>query len=308
MRPANRLYSGICIGAISAKQPSRRPFRLYLAIPLCRRCSDAPDCPLYHPRSDVPVTLPLRPCLDAIPLFRCAAPFRSNPLHCGIAPLEGGSVRTQARRPTISFLFAYPPLPRRIARRPPPYLLSPCLGTAPFPRCATPFGCTHCLAMPLLLTGSTRCPAIQKSPCCGVPVRIIPAVLPCRMTQRQLHCPRLGTTSFSPLYGPLRMRPTAPLCRRCAEIRLLPDHTPCSKAIPLPAVHPWPENSPPPPRRAATQWRHGGAAAPLCPTYFPSQTTRTGRFSFSVRPVFLWKLRRTTLSFFRMDNDNQAAG
>ena len=107
-----------------------------------------------------------------------------------------------------------------------------------------------------------------------------------------------------PLYGPLRMRPTAPLCRRCAEIRLLPDHILCSKAIPLPAVHPWPENSP----RAATAWRHGGAAAPLCPTYFPSQTTRTGRFSFSVRPVFLWKLRRTTLSFFRMDNDSQAAG
>lgn len=90
IRP-NRLHPGICTGTISAKQPSRRPFRLYLAIPLCRRCSDAPDCPLYHPRSDAPVTLPLRPCLDAIPLFRCAAPFRSNSLHCGIAPLEGGS-------------------------------------------------------------------------------------------------------------------------------------------------------------------------------------------------------------------------
>ena len=274
-----------------------------------------------HPiaRCTIPVRMCPLPC-RSVPVWtqsHCSAvPPRSEATRCtAVSPrwkaarrFNVGPVRTQARRPTISFLFAYPPLPRRIARRPPPYLLSPCLGTAPFPRCATPFGCTHCLAMPLLLTGSTRCPAIQKSPCCGVPVRIIPAVLPCRMTQRQLHCPRLGTTSFSPLYGPLRMRPTAPLCRRCAEIRLLPDHTPCSKAIPLPAVHPWPENSPPPPRRAATQGRHGGAAAPLCPTYFPSQTTRTGRFSFSVRPVFLWKLRRTTLSFFRMDNDNQAAG
>lgn len=117
------------------------PDRLHLDIPLYRRCSDAPDCPLYHPRSDAPVTLPLRPCLDAILLFRCAAPFRSNPLHCGIAPFDGssppcrsGSVRTQARHPTISFLFEYPPLPRRrIARRPSLTSYPSCLGTAPFP-------------------------------------------------------------------------------------------------------------------------------------------------------------------------------
>ena len=147
------------------------------------------------------------------------------------------------------------------------------------PRCATPFGCAHCLAMPLLLTGSTRCPAIQKSPCCGVPVRIFPAVLPCRMTQRQLHCPRLGTTSFSPLYDPLRMRLTAPLCRRCAEIRLLPDHILCSKAIPLPAVHPWPEISPAAPlcRHAVAAQRGGGSSLP---DLFPVPNDPNGSFFF----------------------------
>lgn len=149
MQPANRLYSGICIGAISAKQPSRRPFRLYLAIPLCRRCSDAPDCPLYHPRSDAPVTLPLRPCLDAIPLFRCAAPFRSNPLHCGIAPLEGSSPPYRAglfRHKLVILLYRFClnilhcPAAASLADHPLPP--APCLSTTPFPRWATPFGCT----------------------------------------------------------------------------------------------------------------------------------------------------------------------
>ena len=233
-------------------------------VPLCRPVQKQPAALQYRPVGRQLAALTCRPCTDTssspyyivfVRISSTAPPHRSQ-----TSPL-----------PPIP-LFGYSPVP---------------------PRCATPFGCAHCLAMPLLLTGSTRCPAIQKSPCCGVPVRIFPAVLPCRMTQRQLHCPRLGTTSFSPLYDPLRMRLTAPLCRRCAEIRLLPDHILCSKAIPLPAVHPWPEISP---------------AAPLCPTYFPSQTTRTGRFSFSVRPVFLWKFIGTALSFFRMDNDSQAAG
>lgn len=231
------------------------------AVPPLLRCTRLPAVPSPFGCARYPAAPSLFGRNPIVPLCRPVqkqpAALRYRPVGRRLAALTWAPVRTQARRPTISFLFAYPPLPRRIARRPPPYLLSPCLGTAPFPRCATPFGCTHCLAMPLLLTGSTRCPAIQKSPCCGVPVRIIPAVLPCRMTQRQLHCPRLGTTSFSPLYGPLRMRPTAPLCRRCAEIRLLPDHTPCSKAIPLPAVHPWPENSP---RRPAVPPRSGGTA------------------------------------------------
>lgn len=174
---------------------------------------------------------------------------------------------------------------------------APCLSTAPFPRCATPFGCTHCLAMPLLLTGSTRCPAIQKPPCCAVPVRIFPAALPCRMTQRQLRCPPFGYDIVSPLYGPLRMRPTAPLCRRCAEIRLLPDHIPCSKAIPLPAVHPWPENSPPP-CRAATQWRHGRAAAPLYPGIFPVPNDPNGSFFFFCQAGFSMEVHRNGAFLF----------
>ena len=263
-----------------------------------------------HPiaRCTIPVRMCPLPC-RSVPVWtqsHCSAvPPRSEATRCtAVSPrwkaarrFNVGPVRTQARRPTISFLFAYPPLPRRIARRPPPYLLSPCLGTAPFPRCATPFGCTHCLAMPLLLTGSTRCPAIQKSPCCGVPVRIIPAVLPCRMTQRQLHCPRLGTTSFSPLYGPLRMRPTAPLCRRCAEIRLLPDHTPCSKAIPLPAVHPWPEHPPAaPPCRHAVAARRGGGSS--LPDLFPVPNDPNGSFFFFCQAGFSMETQKDDTFLF----------
>lgn len=151
--------------------------------------------------------------------------------------------------------------------------------------------------MPLLLTGSTRCPAMQKSPCCGVPVRIIPAVLPCRMTQRQLHCPRLGTTSFSPLYGPLRMRPTAPLCRRCAKIRLLPDHILCSKAIPLPAVHPWPESSPAaPPCRHCVAARRGGGSS--LPDLFPVPNDPNGSFFFFCQAGFSMEVDRNGAFLF----------
>lgn len=152
--------------------------------------------------------------------------------------------------------------------------------------------------MPLLLTGSTRCPAMQKSPCCGVPVRIIPAVLPCRMTQRQLHCPRLGTTSFSPLYGPLRWRPTAPLCRRCAKIRLLPDHILCSKAIPLPAVHPWPGELPAGPAGAGhcVAARRGGGSS--LPDLFPVPNDPNGSFFFFCQAGFSMEVDRNGAFLF----------
>lgn len=247
-------------------------------VPLCRPVQKQPAALQYRPVGRQLAALTCRPCTDTssspyyivfVRISSTAPPHRSQ-----TTPL-----------PPIP-LFGYSPVP---------------------PRCATPFGCAHCLAMPLLLTGSTRCPAIQKSPCCGVPVRIFPAVLPCRMTQRQLHCPvwvrhrfpRCTTRSGCAL-----------LHRYAADARKYACYPTISSVqkqsrCPLSILG---RRSPPPPRCAATQWRHSGAAAPLCPTYFPSQTTRTGRFSFSVRPVFLWKFIGTALSFFRMDNDSQAAG
>ena len=275
-----------------------------------------------HPiaRCTIPVRMCPLPC-RSVPVWTqsgySAVPPRSEATRCtAVSPrwkasrrFNVGPVRTQARRPTISFLFEYPSLPRRrIAHRP---LLTSCplFEHSPVPpRCATPFGCTHCLAMPLLLTGSTRCPAIQKSPCCGVPVRIISAVLPCRMTQRQLHCPPVWVRHRFPRctarFGCALLHRYAADARKYAcypTISSVQKQSRCPLSI-------LGRRAPPPPRCAAPARRHSGAAAPLCPTYFPSQTTRTGRFSFSVRSVFLWKLIGTALSFLRMDNDSQAAG
>lgn len=264
-----------------------------------------------HPiaRCTIPVRMCPLPC-RSVPVWtqsHCSAvPPRSEATRCtAVSPrwkaarrFNVGPVRTQARRPTISFLFAYPPLPRRIARRPPPYLLSPCLGTAPFPRCATPFGCTHCLAMPLLLTGSTRCPAIQKSPCCGVPVRIIPAVLPCRMTQRQLHCPRLGTTSFprcTARFGCALLHRYAAAARKYACYPTIP---PVQRQSRCPLSIPWPENSPPPPRRAATQWpaRRGGGSS--LPDLFPVPNDPNGSFFFFCQAGFSMETQKDDTFLF----------
>lgn len=90
-----------------------------------------------HPiaRCTIPVRTRLLPC-RSVPVWtqsHCSAvPPRSEATRCtAVSPrwkaarrLNVGPVRTQARHPTISFLFAYPPLPRRrIAHRP---LLTSC--------------------------------------------------------------------------------------------------------------------------------------------------------------------------------------
>ena len=241
--------------------------------------SEATRCTAVSPRLTAARRLNV-PALYGHKLVALLYRFCSNILHCPAASL--------ADHP----LTSYPPVWVQ-PRFPAVQLHSDAHPTVPLCCCSQ--------AAPVALHTET---ALLCRPCSNIPRC---SSMPHGSRATPLPLPRLGTTSFSPLYGPLRMRPTAPLRRRCAEIRLLPDHILCSKAIPLPAVHPWPEN-PPPPRCAASAWRHSGAAAPLCPTYFPSQTTRTGRFSFSVRPLFLWKFIGTALSFFRMDNDSQAAG
>ena len=233
------------------------------AVPPLLRCTRLPAVPSPFGCARYPAAPSLFGCNPVIPLCR---PVQKQPAALRYRTVGRQLAALTCRPCTDTSSSPYYIVSVRISSTAPPphrsqttpYLLPPVWVQPRSPRCATPFGCAHCLALPLLLTGSTRCPAIQKSPCCGVPVRIFPAVLPCRMAQRQLRCPPFGYDIVfpPPLYGPLRMRPTAPLCRRCAEIRLLPDHILCSKAIPLPAVHPWPENSPRgPPGGGATAGR-----------------------------------------------------
>ncbi len=288
----------------------------YISIPLCRRCSDAPDCPLYHPRSDAPVTLPLRPCLDAILLFRCAAPFRSNPLHCSIAPLEGssppcrsGPVRTQARHPTNRFcshilhcpaasladhplppilpvwVQPRPPLCNSIRMHPTASLCRCCSQAAPValpyrnrPAVASLFEYSPPLFHAVLLKGNSAAPP---------PFRydiVFPAV---RLASDAPYCtampPLRGNTLVTRPYPPFKGNPVARCPSLAGEL----------------------------PRRPAVPPHSGGTAGRrllFARVIFRPKRPERVVFLFSVRPIFLWKLRRTTLSFFRMDNDSQATG
>lgn len=176
---------------------------------------------------------------------------------------------------------------------------APCLSTAPFPRCATPFGCTHCLAMPLLLTGSTRCPAIQKPPCCAVPVRIFPAAPPCRMAQRQLRCPPFGYDIVSPAVRPAS---DAPYCTAMPPLRgntLVTRPYPLFKGNPVARcpVHPWPESSPAaPPCRHAVAARRGGGSS--LPDLFPVPNDPNGSFFFFCQAGFSMEVHRNGAFLF----------
>ena len=250
-----------------ARNPAVPPlFERNPIVPLCRPVQKQPAALQYRPVGRQLAALTCRPCTDT----------SSSPYY--IVSVRISSTAPPHRSQTTPVppipLFGYSPVPPPAVQ-----LHSDAHPTVPLCCCSQ--------AAPVALHTET---ALLCRPCSNIPRC---SSMPHGSRATPLPLPRLGTTPFSTLYDPLRMRLTAPLCHRCAEIRLLPDHILCSKAIPLPAVHPWPEISP---------------AAPLCPTYFPSQTTRTGRFSFSVRPVFLWKFIGTALSFFRMDNDSQAAG
>lgn len=250
------------------KRKTAQPTPLFDCISTSRCAADAQ----MHPIARCTITVRTRPlpCRSApVWMQSCysAVPPRSEATRCtAVSPRL-----TAARRPVVPALYGHKPVillyrfclnilhcPAAASLADHPLPPAPCLSTAPFPRCATPFGCTPLSRYAALLCHTET--ALLCRPCSN-----IPRCSSMPHDSKATPLPRLGTTSFSPLYGPLRMRLAAPLCRRCAEIRLLPDHILCSKAIPLPAVHPWPESSP---------------AAPLCPTYFPSQTTRTGRFSF----------------------------
>ena len=126
MQPANRLHPGICTGTISAKRHSRRPRSIasrHPAVPPLLRCTRLPAVPSPFGRARYPAVPPLFGCNPVIPLCRPVqkrpAALRYRPVGRQLAALSCRPVQTQARHPTISFLFEYPPLPRRrIARRP----------------------------------------------------------------------------------------------------------------------------------------------------------------------------------------------
>lgn len=167
------------------------------AVPPLLRCTRLPAVPSPFGCARYPAAPSLFGCNPVIPLCR---PVQKQPAALRYRTVGRQLAALTCRPCTDTSSSPYYIVSVRISSTAPPphrsqttpYLLPPVWVQPRSPRCATPFGCAHCLAMPLLLTGSTRCPAIQKSPCCGVPVRIFPAVLPCRMAQRQLRCPPFG--------------------------------------------------------------------------------------------------------------------
>ena len=175
---------------------------------------------------------------------------------------------------------------------------APCLSTAPFPRCATPFGCTHCLAMPLLLTGSTRCPAIQKPPCCAVPVRIFPAAPPCRMAQRQLRCPPVWVRHRFPRctarFGCALLHRYAAAARKYA---CYPTISPVQRQSRCPLSSPslageLPRRPAVPPRSA----RRGGGSS--LPDLFPVPNDPNGSFFFFCQAGFSMEVHRNGAFLF----------
>lgn len=171
MRPANRLYSGICIGAISAKQPSRRPLTDCISTSRCAAVAQ------MHPiaRCTIPVRMPRYPAAPSLfgrnPIVPLCRPVQKQPAALQYRPVGRQLAALTCRPCPDTSSSPYYIVSVRISSTAPPhrsqttpYLLSLLFGYSPVPRCATPFGCApHCPVIPLL-TGSTRCPAYRNRP------------------------------------------------------------------------------------------------------------------------------------------------
>lgn len=177
MQPANRLHPGICTGTISAKRHSRRPCSIasrHPAVPPLLRCTRLPAVPSPFGRARYPAVPPLFGCNPVIPLCRPVqkqpAALRYRPVRRQLAALTCRPVRTQAPHPTNRFCSHILHCPAASLANHPLPPIPPVWVQPRSPAVQLHSDAPHCLAMPLLLTGSTRCPAIQKPPCCGVPV------------------------------------------------------------------------------------------------------------------------------------------